>query len=956
MRFSNDGSNWSAWELYTGSKTWTLSPGEGSKTVYVQFKDNAGNISQSYIDDIVVDATPPTGSIVINGGANYTNNILVNLTLSASDSGSGVSQMRFSNDGITWSDWEPYTTTKSWSLTPGDGNKTIYVQYRDNSGSISEAYISNILLDTTWPTDGSLYAIAGDQQASLRWTGFADTTSGIFSYGLVYSAMGIPGSCAGGTQIYSGSGISFLHTGLTNGTTYYYRVCATDHTGNTSVGPTASTTPSVPATVPLVLYDDFSEPSIEKNKWGQWEYVREIQDGKLVLKTTAYGKRVGNGLEFSNPAPIQYIETDVVIESIEGDLGSTGISNYASPRTQLTGFFYNDGSASGPGSFKGEVQGAIQILPYNNTLWVFWNFGKSTNDEGTNWTTLGGGYFPEPVSLNTTYKLSIQFDPGSKRFTFKVGATTITRTSTDTIYPSNRPWKVIGTAVPFIGTDIRGLYGRISATFDNIIAKDASGNVVVSDDFSLGEIDEAKWKTYEFGREISDGKFRSKVRSSSAYNSLVSSILDFINPNPINNISVKVTPLAYQNEEGVSTLARITGRFYNDGTPGGGYIGDVGAHIAIGGWDSTPKAEWCVYRYTDVGGSLSLAEVLAEGEFFTPITLGNNYTLFLGWNGSKFTFKIDNEEAQYTPTTMINPPNNPGKAVGAGIFFNDSGQEATIEALFDDVMVDGYIFPFEGTMGTEVSIGGSGFGSKKGKIFIGGVALKVLEWRDDVIRCSLAKVLNPGIYDLVIQPVEPKGAPPIIYEEAFVARPAEIHSIEQGEGTAYDQVTIKGKYFGTKKGAVYLEYGEGEDLIRKSCKVSSWTMDPTTGDSEIVFVVPKMLPEVCDVVVDPYGALPETEDEDGFTVKPPEINSVEPGSGSVGEEITLLGNYFGPKKGKVYLGYLSNGKPTKKSCSILSWGDDEIVFTVPKLPVGIYDVIVTNNVGLDTRVGGFVIK
>ena len=46
-------------------------------------------------------------------------------------------------------------------------------------------------------------------------------------------------------------------------------------------------------------------------------------------------------------------------------------------------------------------------------------------------------------------------------------------------------------------------------------------------------------------------------------------------------------------------------------------------------------------------------------------------------------------------------------------------------------------------------------------------------------------------------------------------------------------------------------------------------MDPATGESEIVFVVPRMLPEVCDVVVDPYSTLPETEEEDGFTVKAP---------------------------------------------------------------------------------------
>jgi hypothetical protein len=133
-------------------------------------------------------------------------------------------------------------------------------------------------------------------------------------------------------------------------------------------------------------------------------------------------------------------------------------------------------------------------------------------------------------------------------------------------------------------------------------------------------------------------------------------------------------------------------------------------------------------------------------------------------------------------------------------------------------------------------------------------------------------------------------------------------------------------------------------------------MDPITNESEIFFIVPKMLPEICDVVVDPYGTIPETEEEDGFSVKAPEIESVNPNSGSVGEQITVSGKFFSSRKPKVYLGYLSKGKPTKKSCSVLSWGDDEIIFVVPNLPVGTYDVIVTNGVDSTTLSGGFVIE
>jgi len=236
---------------------------------------------------------------------------------------------------------------------------------------------------------------------------------------------------------------------------------------------------------------------------------------------------------------------------------------------------------------------------------------------------------------------------------------------------------------------------------------------------------------------------------------------------------------------------------------------------------------------------------------------------------------------------------------------------------------------------------------------------------DDLIKGSLKKVMSLGIYDVVVQPVGPKGTPSIIYREAFVVRPAEIHSIERGEGSAYDQATITGKFFGTSKGRVYLEYEKSGSLesVRKSCTVSYWHMDETTGDSEIVFVVPVILPAVCDVIVDPYSTLQETEEDHGFEVKAPEIVLVNPNPGSVDEQITLTGKYFGSKKGKVYLGYLVNGKYTKKGCTIISWPTDptaeegKIIFVVPKgLLPKVYHVIITNSVVSNMKVGEFTVK
>ena len=92
--YSNDGVNWLGWAGPVATKAWTLSSGDGVKTVYYKVWDNGGNTAV-YNDTIVLDTGTPQGSIQINNGAVYTNTTGVGLVLYATDAGSGVSQMRF---------------------------------------------------------------------------------------------------------------------------------------------------------------------------------------------------------------------------------------------------------------------------------------------------------------------------------------------------------------------------------------------------------------------------------------------------------------------------------------------------------------------------------------------------------------------------------------------------------------------------------------------------------------------------------------------------------------------------------------------------------------------------------------------------------------------------------------------------------------------------------------------
>ena len=125
---------------------------EGANTLTVTAADAAGNSASKSVSG-TLDSTAIGGTVKINSDAAYTQAANVTLTLSAQDSagGSGISQMRFSNDGSIWSAPEAYAVSKSWALLAGDGEKTVYAKFSDAAGNWSTPATDAIILDTTAP-------------------------------------------------------------------------------------------------------------------------------------------------------------------------------------------------------------------------------------------------------------------------------------------------------------------------------------------------------------------------------------------------------------------------------------------------------------------------------------------------------------------------------------------------------------------------------------------------------------------------------------------------------------------------------------------------------------------------------------------------------------------------------------------------------------------------------------
>ena len=150
---------------YSSSVSFTLSGGSvgnNTNTVYVWFKDNAGNISSSASDSItltVSDTTAPSNpSVSINSDAASTTSTAVTISLSASDDvgvrGYCVSESS-TTPSVSDSCWTTVTSTTSYSAAVtftlssggvGDNTKTVYVWFRDSAGNVSSFANDSITL------------------------------------------------------------------------------------------------------------------------------------------------------------------------------------------------------------------------------------------------------------------------------------------------------------------------------------------------------------------------------------------------------------------------------------------------------------------------------------------------------------------------------------------------------------------------------------------------------------------------------------------------------------------------------------------------------------------------------------------------------------------------------------------------------------------------------------------
>ena len=126
-----------------------------------------------------------------------------------------------------------------------------------NSISNSQFETSSVSMPPAIP--GNLGAIAGSQEITLTWDAVSNTTSYTVFWNTVPTQSKYSNAVAIDQMIDGLTTSSFIHTGLTPGQSYYYRVAAFNLAGSRGLSSEASATPIFPEEPEISVEEDVSE-------------------------------------------------------------------------------------------------------------------------------------------------------------------------------------------------------------------------------------------------------------------------------------------------------------------------------------------------------------------------------------------------------------------------------------------------------------------------------------------------------------------------------------------------------------------------------------------------------------------------------------------------------------------------------------------------------------------------
>jgi len=446
-----------------------------------------------------------------------------------------------------------------------------------------------------------------------------------------------------------------------------------------------------------IAYDNFDKPYLDGTKWWPREYVRKVEDGRLILKlgnSSGMGAEVApgifrNNLDFANPQAINTIETEVTIK--ETILDSTSNS---SSFIRICGYYYNINDAGGA---TGDIFAMLMIGDRGNGgLEAFWEVQEMLSDDTRTWAAIGTGTVIGPgiLQYNTPYTLKLAFEileTQEGRFSFKVEEQLHTFTGPFRKRDSVVQYKALSAAINAYGGENNGF---VHGECDNVFV---NNNSLVYDDFST-PLDFSRWKRLEWTRESKEGSLKANYQGIDS----TGRVGTYMNRANADFIEAKVY-LSDQSfvSPGALGQIRVQGHFYNDtrgpgsGLPYNRYEGNLFAKIYLQ-IDSNDNLACVAWLHRENNDSATSYTYLLEEYFTTPIYFNTEYVLSIRFIDNKLLFKCDNETISYDITTPKYPPYSEQKVLGlqTKLFLYPAGEWGYLQSSYDDVRVSEYLIAF----------------------------------------------------------------------------------------------------------------------------------------------------------------------------------------------------------------------------------------------------------------------
>ena len=445
---------------------------------------------------------------------------------------------------------------------------------------------------------------------------------------------------------------------------------------------------------PLTLYEDFSSPTLDPEKWEVGQYGMEVKNNALQLFAHA-----------PNSKKVYARLNTTVDENLKTTFKITDLVKNASDNQGLyysnLGVYYSENPD--PSLTTGRVASTIYFGNRGNGLEAWYWIGRTLNENEDTEDFKTGVLLPAGsplLALNTQYSMEIRYD-GNNGFTYAVldAAGNILSQVSDT-----GPALVSSIDKHLLSAKVKtpDSGGKIAVVIDKVETSTGANPYAIYDTFDGASLDSTKWNEPEIVKEVTpEGKLRMLAHSFGDKRTTAATMTK-----RFNYIETRVVFDQDSIVSAPSTIgrARLAMDLYNDtygpdpdsnpvvGLPHNGYEGNVWGQIYIDyiegrGLVAKAYAERAEDPNYDTYKELFWEELDIELQF------GVEYILSIGFSNDIMVFAIDSADGSQhamagdSITTPKYLPFNPGAQLATRAYGN--GAETRQMAYFDDVRVSG---------------------------------------------------------------------------------------------------------------------------------------------------------------------------------------------------------------------------------------------------------------------------